>query len=113
LGPLVGAFETNADRVQDRYIARKQAAPLALEEVIAELKTGLARGRSLPSRSPMSRRKAAQRRRTEWYGANAVACQTGSKEQHESPSEQGISAEPRPFLAKTAGLISGTLPHIG
>jgi hypothetical protein len=102
LGPLFGG--ANTSRALGRYlaIACKEAAPLVLEEVTADLKTGPARVRSLPSRLPMSRRNAAQRQRPEWFGANAVSCQTGSKEQHESPSEQGISA-----------LISGTLPHFG
>jgi hypothetical protein len=73
LGPLFGG--ANTSRALGRYLA-------------IALKTGPARGRSLPSRLPMSGRNAAQRQRTEWYGANAVSCQTGSKERHELRRKQ-------------------------
>src|SRR6516162_786710 len=79
LGPM-----PTASRVDRRPLPRKLT--LALEGVVAELKTGTCErpfiAEPLAGVLPQA------------YGA--VFCQTGSKEQHESPSEQGINAEPRP-----------------
>jgi hypothetical protein len=89
LGPSFAVFETNAGGELGRQAtARKEADPCARE--------GRCRIEDWDLREAVHRRAA--------HGCLAARLMEPSsarqevKEQHESPSEQGISAEPRPFF---------------